>query len=97
MILKPIKIQGTFGKPSEVYSRIEIQKNLGREVIVYDEHQEWCHGRILPTGYDDEVYRMKLFDARGERQMHYHDLQQLLICNRTDKDREESGDFRKVL
>ncbi|VVB79419.1 Uncharacterised protein [uncultured archaeon] len=97
MIIRPVRLEGTFGKPSEVKSESAIRENLGKEVIIYDEHQQWCHGRLLPTGYDNEVYRMKIFDGRGERQLHYHDLQQLLVCTQTDADRKETGDFRKVL
>ena len=96
MRLREIRITGTFGA-SLINSRDAIQKNLGKEAILYDAHQEWCHGQILTTGYDDEVYRMRIFDTRQERQFHYHDLEKLMICSKTDADRSETGDFRKIL
>ncbi len=59
--------------------REAIKKNLGREVILKDFHEEWCHGELLPTGYDNEVYQMQIKDGRGNRQLHYDDLEKLLV------------------
>ncbi len=36
-------------------------------------------GVRLKDGYDDRVYQMKVVDGRGEMQLHYGDLKQLLI------------------
>lgn len=59
-----------------------IQSLLGREVFVKDFHEEWCHGTILNDGYDNQVYQMMVRDGRGERQLHYNDLRQLLVVRR---------------
>ncbi len=97
MILTEINLEGTFSRASEIKSREAIQKHLGSEALIYDEHETWCHGQILRTGYDDEVYRVKIFDGRNERRLHYHDLQKLIICTSTDQDRAQIADFRKII
>ncbi len=56
-----------------------IQDYLGKEVILRDGHKIWCHGILLKDGYDDEVYQIKIKDERGQRQLHYDDLNQLLV------------------
>ena len=42
-------------------------------------YQMWVHGVLLKEGYDNKVYQMKIADERGERQLHYYALNQLLI------------------
>lgn len=96
MRLREIRIDGGL-KLKEIKSRQAIQANLGKEAIIYDSHYQWCHGQLLTTGYDHDVYRIKIFDARQERQLHYHDLERLMICSPTNEDRKETGDFRKLL
>ena len=74
MILREIVLGQT-----EDSKREAVQKNLGQQVILNDGHEEWCHGVLLEKGYDNEVYQMKVADGRGQRQLHYHDLNQLLV------------------
>jgi len=74
MILEEISL----GKTKEE-KRKAIQDNLGQQVILKDSHNDWCHGVILKERYDFETYQMKLIDARGKRQLHYHDLNQLIL------------------
>ncbi len=74
MILEEIALGKT--KDSK---RDAIQKNLGQQVILNDDHESWCHGVLLNQGYDTEVYQMKIADGRQQRQLHYHDLNKLLI------------------
>ena len=50
-------------------------------MILKDFHQMWAHGVLLKDGYDNEVYQMKIADGRGERQLHYHDLKQLMVVS----------------
>jgi len=57
-----------------------IRANLGREVILNDFYNNWCHGVLLNENVDDDVvYGMNMLNAKGTRQLHYHDLKQLLI------------------
>lgn len=65
-------------KQEIVGQREAIQANLGRQVILKDGNESWCHGILLTTGYDQEVYRINIADDRGERQLYYHDLVRLL-------------------
>ncbi|PIX28083.1 MAG: hypothetical protein COZ66_01445 [Candidatus Huberarchaeum crystalense] len=74
MILREIVLGQT-----EDSKREAVQKNLGQQVILNDDHEEWCHGVLLTERYDNEVYQMKVADGRGQRQLHYHDLNQLLV------------------
>ncbi|MBU2104808.1 MAG: hypothetical protein KKF67_03475 [Nanoarchaeota archaeon] len=74
MILKEI----TLGQTEESKKDV-VQKNLGQQVILNDDHNDWCHGVLLNERYDNEVYQMKIADGRGQRQLHYHDLNQLLV------------------
>ena len=74
MILKEITLdKDEYGK------RKAIQDNLGQQVILNDDHNNWCHGTILEKKYDDEVYQMKIADGRKQLQLHYDDLKQLLV------------------
>lgn len=77
MIVREVDI----GKTNEE-KRDAIKKNLGREVILCDLHEEWCHGTLLKERHDKEVYQMKIEDGRKEKQLHYHDLVQLLVLNK---------------
>ena len=74
MILEEI----TLGQTEES-KKDAVQKNLGQQVILNDNHNGWCHGVLLNERYDNEVYQMKIADGRGKRQLHYHDLNQLLV------------------
>ena len=76
MILEEITLS------KDEYSKREaIQDNFGQQVILHDDHNGWCHGIILEERYDNEVYQMKLADAREKRQLHYYDLNQLLVIS----------------
>jgi hypothetical protein len=59
-----------------------IQKYFNHEVILNDFHEEWCHGVILTERHDNEVYQLKILDGRRQRQMHYHDLKQLIVVRK---------------
>ena len=72
MILEEINIG-----ESEGSKRKAIEDNAGQQVILNDGHQMWCHGQILET--DGQCYKLKIGDGRGERQLHYHDLEKLII------------------
>ncbi len=76
MILREIVLGQT-----EESKRDAIQKNLGKQVILNDDHNDWCHGVLLNDKYDNEVYQMKIADGRGQRQLHYHDLNQMLVIS----------------
>ncbi len=67
---------------SEESKRDIIQKNLGREVILKDFHNDWCHGVLSTKEYDTQVYQMKISDSRKQRQMDYSDLIQLLVVEK---------------
>jgi len=70
-----------------------IQDNFGKEVILNDFHNLWCHGILLKDGSDNVVYRMNILnetnrermekykreEVREPKRLHYHDLKQLLI------------------
>ncbi len=76
MILKEIALGQT-----EESKKDAIQKNLGEQVILNDDHNNWCHGVLLNESYFQDVYQMKIVDARKNKQLHYHDLNQLLIIS----------------
>ena len=76
MILREIVLGQT-----EESKREAVQKNLGQQVILNDYHNNWCHGVLLNERYDNEVHQMKVADGRGQRQLHYHDLNQLLVID----------------
>ncbi|HIH17318.1 MAG TPA: hypothetical protein HA250_04535 [Nanoarchaeota archaeon] len=65
---------------SDERKRETILNYTGRQVILKDEHYEWCHGTLQgeEEGYMDS-YMLKIEDAIRERRLYYHDLQQLLI------------------
>ena len=69
-----------FDKGKENSQREAIQnKGLGEQAILNDNHNGWCHCKILEKGYDNEVYQVQIGDSRMERQFFYHDLKQLII------------------
>ena len=74
MILKEIVLGKT-----EDSKRNAIKDNLGQQVILNDDHNDWCHGLLLKEKFDNQVYQMNIADGRGKRQLHYHDLNQLLV------------------
>ena len=74
MILREIVLGET-----EDSKREAVRKNLGQQVILNDCHEEWCHGVLLTEGCDNKVYQMDIADGRRKRQLHYHDLNQLLV------------------
>jgi len=74
MILEEITIK------ESKYSRMRaIRKNLGKEVILNDFHNLWCHGFLLKDGYNNDFYQMEMANAKGKTRLHYHDLKNLLI------------------
>ena len=77
MIVREVKIGKTVEEKREA-----VKKTLGREVVLWDLHEEWCHGTLLREGHDNKVYRMQIEDGRGQRQLSYHDLSQLLVLNK---------------
>lgn len=56
-----------------------IRKNLGKEVILNDAHNSWCHGILLGEKGDNMTYHIKILSARGERRFDYSNLNQLLL------------------
>ena len=74
MILEEISL----GKDEES-KRKAIQSNLGQHAILNDNHETWCHCKILEKGYDNEFYQVQIWDQREERQLHYHDFNQLIV------------------
>ena len=64
---------------NETSKREAIQANLGREVILNDNHNLWVHGTLMKEGTDAKVYQINMFNAIGKRQLHYHNLNQLLV------------------
>jgi len=76
MILQEIVL----GKTEES-KRDAIRENLGEQVILNDDHNNWCHGIILNKGYDNKVYQMIIADKWGQIQLHYNDLNQLLVIS----------------
>jgi hypothetical protein len=75
MILEEVVLEDD----NEYAQRKAVQDNLGQQVILNDEHEHWVHGVIQNQGYDHEVYTIKIADGRKERELHYHDLNQILI------------------
>jgi len=57
--------------------RKAIQDNLDKQVILKDEHEFWCHCKI--EGYGKQVYSVQIEDGRGKIELHYHDLNQLIV------------------
>jgi len=80
MILREIVLEET-----EKSKRDLIQRNLGKQVILNDEHNDWCHGVLLREGHDNEVYQMQIADGRGKRRLYYHDLKQFLLIGYSTK------------
>jgi len=76
MILEEI----TLGQTEES-KKDTVQKNLGQQVILNDDHNGWCHGVLLTERYNNEVYQMKIADGRRQRQLHYHNLNQILVIH----------------
>lgn len=68
-------------KKNEDDKRDKIQKNLGKEVILNDNHNRWMHGVLLIGGNDSGVYQIKILHTNEKKQLHYHDLNQLLVLN----------------
>lgn len=63
----------------EADKKKKINDNLGKEVIINDEHNFWVHGTLIKEGSDDQVYQIDLFNAMGKTHLSYHDLNQLLV------------------
>jgi hypothetical protein len=64
---------------TEDSKRKAVQNHLGQQVILNDDQNGWCHGVLLTEGNAHEVYQMDIADKRRRRQLHYHDLNQLLV------------------
>ena len=77
------------------FNRNLIKSLLGREVILKDAYEGWCHGKILSEGYDKEIYQIRIFDDRGERTLHYYDLMQLFKVKRTSFDSQKGDSTKK--
>jgi hypothetical protein len=58
--------------------RDAIQNNLGKQVLLCDEHNLWCHGTLL-DGEDKTTYHLRSVDSKEQMRFHYHDLSQLLV------------------
>lgn len=65
--------------------RKAIESNFGNEVILNDFHNNWVHGTLIKEGNDAQVYQINIFNAIGKRQLHYHDLNQLLVLREYKK------------
>ena len=59
--------------------RKAIRDNLGRQVLLNDSHEKWCHGVLLGEDCKDVLYSIKIADIRELKSLYYHDLNQLLI------------------
>ena len=65
--------------------RKAIRDNLGRQVLLNDSHEKWCHGVLLGEDCKDVVYSndvlysIEIADVRELKSLYYHDLNQLLI------------------
>jgi hypothetical protein len=80
MIIKEVELGQTEGS-----KRQAIHGNLGRQVILHDGHEEWCHGFLLKED-GSQVYQMQIANGKGQRELHYHDLNKLLVLIQTDYD-----------
>ena len=56
-----------------------IRKNLGKEVILNDFHNRWCHGIVLGEKTDNMTYYINILSAIGEKRFYYSNLNQLLL------------------
>jgi hypothetical protein len=65
------------GKDDPDRLRDAIIDHRNQQVILKDEHEGLGQG-IIGRIYDD-CYDFHFADLRGERQLHYHDLKQLLV------------------
>ncbi len=74
--------QRLFCAPSFELEQMEVKVQgieLSRQAILNDTHEMWCHCKILEKGSDHQVYQVQIGDGRGKRQLHYHDLNQLIV------------------
>jgi hypothetical protein len=74
MILEEINV----GKDKESKEKV-ILENLGKQVILCDNHARWVHGLLSKENYDDTCYQIHLLDPRRIREFWYNDLQQLIL------------------
>ena len=74
MILNEIEVGKDFESKRQV-----VKDNLGNQVILYDKHRMWCHGKISENNYGDKMYSIKIYDTSGPNILFYHDLEKLLI------------------
>jgi len=72
MILKEIIL----GK-NDKERREMMEKLIGNEVIIEDEHLLWQHGKILNAN-NTRRYEIELYNARGKTEMWYNDILQLI-------------------
>ena len=56
-----------------------ILENLGKQVILCDNHAHWVHGLLSKENYDSTCYQIHLLDPRGIRELWYNDLQQVIL------------------
>lgn len=75
MLIKEVEFE-----PTDEGKRMAIRSNLGKQVILNDEHNGWCHGFLKDEGWDSAVYQIQIEDGRKEGQFQYHNLSQLLIA-----------------
>ncbi len=55
-----------------------VSSNLGKEVILNDEHRLWQHGILQEDGHPQITYKLELLDREETLILHYHDLLVLL-------------------
>ena len=65
---------------AELKSKITaINEMVEKEIMVKDDHGDWCHGKVLSSSGDDKIgYVLEIRDGRGKRTLMYHDIKQLL-------------------
>ncbi len=69
---------------NECGKRQIIKDNFKRQVLINDMHYGWCHALLLREE-DKETYWADIQDARGERRLHYHDLEDLMVIESHSK------------
>jgi hypothetical protein len=73
MILEEIEL-----KKDTESKRKAILENIGKQVILYDLHQDLLHGRLLGK-VNENAYLIYVADERGHMQFWYEDLQKLFL------------------
>ena len=84
----------SLGKDNED-KREAVQDNLGKQVIICNSNNQWCHGVLLEGCYDGLSYRIKLYDDRKQMVLTYNDLKKILVIKNTPEDKKNKSSFFK--